>query len=236
MSKMSSPAYLMYPGDILSSGRVAALKPLEELWYRRAIDLGWEPGGMPADPAEFAGWVGRGCTAESAKKIIDKFYEPHKKDVSMVVQPRQEIERKKFIKKSKERSKAGIESGRKRRERRRLADEQLFNKDGTKTNTPIPISFPIPIPIPKEDFKRLIGMCTRENSKIDPKIVEIGVLYTMLQRNGSTEPIRSVKYFEPEIKKIAQDSKGMGAETIDAVLERRREQFWKDRTAERSEC
>src|SRR5206468_2692901 len=76
----------------------------------------------------------------------------------------------------------------------------------------------------KEDLKRLMDACVRANAKADPRAVEIGVLYTLLQRNGSTEPIRSVQYFAPEISKMAKQIKGMGDKAIDALLERRRQQ------------
>lgn len=135
-----SPAYLWYPKDALSSGRVSALSPLEELWYRRALDHSWLCSGLPADPEQFAGWVGRGCTVEAAQKLISIFFVPSRKDPQKVVNPRQEEERKKYLKKSQERSKAGIESGRKRRERSALGAEQMFNKTRTKSNIPIPIA------------------------------------------------------------------------------------------------
>src|SRR5687768_13819849 len=105
--KETSPAYLWYPNDVLSSGRVNALNPLEELWYRRALDHGWMNGGMPSDPAEFAGWVGRGCTSAAAAKIIERFFVPHKKDPTKVLNPRQEKERKLFQQKRKQKSEAG---------------------------------------------------------------------------------------------------------------------------------
>lgn len=129
----------MYPDDILSSGRVSALEPLEELWYRRAIDLGWKNGGMPADPDEFAGWVGRGCTADAAAKIIKKLYVPHKKDATKVVNERQEIERKKFLKKRKQKSDAGKQGMANRWKQKGKDDNSVITED----NIPIPISIPI---------------------------------------------------------------------------------------------
>lgn len=134
------PAYLWYPKDVLSSGRVSMLTDLEELWYRRALDQSWLGDGIPGDPAEFAGWVGRGCTTEAAEKIISRFFVPHKKDPSKVVNLRQEIERTNLKKKSKVRSEAGRLSGVKRREKRDLTAEQMFNKNGTKPNIPIAIA------------------------------------------------------------------------------------------------
>lgn len=134
------PAYLWYPKDVLSSGRVATLTDLEELWYRRALDQSWLGDGIPADPAEFAGWVGRGCTIEAAEKLIQKFFVPHKKDPAKVVNVRQEKERTNLKRKSRVRSEAGRLSGVKRREKRDLSAEQMFNKTETKPNIPIAIA------------------------------------------------------------------------------------------------
>ena len=139
----NSPAYLWYPKDVMSSGRVAALSALEELWYRRALDQSWLHEGMPKDPAEFAGWVGRDCTPESAEKIIKKFFTFRTKNTEKVFNKKQELLRKDFKKKSRERSKAGIKSGIKRRQMSKLRNEQLFNKNEAKTNFPFPYSFPI---------------------------------------------------------------------------------------------
>jgi hypothetical protein len=138
MAVIQSPAYLMYPDDILASGRVNSLEPLEELWYRRAIDLGWKNGGMPADPCEFAGWVGRGCTVEAAAKIIAKLYVPHKKDPTKVVNERQEKERKLFFKKRKKKSDAGKLGMAKRWSRKGKDDNTVITED----NIPISISIP----------------------------------------------------------------------------------------------
>lgn len=143
-----SPAYLWYPKDMLSSGRVAALSPLEELWYRRALDQSWLGDGIPADPEKFAGWVGRGCTVEGATKLIAEFFVPHRKDASKVVNLRLEQERTNLQKKAALRAKAGIESGRKRRANSKLGVEHVFSKTRTQSeqtgNIPIAIATPIP--------------------------------------------------------------------------------------------
>ena len=76
----------------------------------------------------------------------------------------------------------------------------------------------------KIDLKRLIKHACENFPKIDKRIVEIGVLYTMLQRNGSEDPIRSARYFDPEIRKMAKEGP-KGNKAIDALLQRRREQW-----------
>lgn len=141
----NSPAYLFYPKDILSSGRVSALTPLEELWYRRALDQSWLHEGLPANPAEFAGWVGRGCTVKAAEIIITKFFIPHKKNSDKVVNPRQEKERSNLRKKIKQKSDAGKRGMANRWKQKGKADNTVI----TENNIPIPI----PIPIQEEELR-----------------------------------------------------------------------------------
>lgn len=212
----TSPAYLMYPSDMLSSGRVAALKPLEELWYRRALDLGWEHEGMPADAAEFAGWVGRGCTVAAAEKIIAKFYEPKRRDPSKVVNPRQEKERKLFLQKRKQKSEAGKQGMRNRWKQTTSSDNSVITEDN------------ISIPISISNLKRLIDACGHAHATLDRRVVELGVYYTLLQRQGTSAenmPINSLRYFDPQIRKAAAEAAAFsGTEALEALVTRRRQQ------------
>lgn len=221
-----SPAYLWYPKDVISSGKVSELTASEECWYRRALDQSWLEIGLPADPAKAAKRIGKGCTTRAAAMILETFFYTDKKDANKKLNKKQEVLRKELRKKSAKRAEAGRLSGEKRREQRDLKAEQMLNKRSnktrTKTNIPIPSSFPFP----KSDFKRLILHARGNFPNEDPRLVEIGVLYTMLQRNGSSEPIKSAKYFTPEIVKACKDAKGMASKTIDALLARRREQLW----------
>lgn len=181
-----SPAYLWYPKDVMSSGRVAALTDLEELWYRRALDQSWLHCGMPVDPAEFAGWVGRNCTAESAKRIIDKFFQEHKKYPGKVFNKKQEALRKELRRKSKERARAGIESGRKRRERSKLKAEQVLDSCSNKTQTKpnIPIAVPSSSSKDKEQDSATQAE-TAESSPVERRIWSDGV--DLLKRDGHFE-------------------------------------------------
>jgi len=224
MATPTSPAYLWYPKDAFFSGRMAELSATEECWYRRALDRCWMDGGVPADAAKCAKRIGKGCTAKAAQMLLDMFFQPHKKDPSLMINDRLEKERKKFAEKSKVRSAAGKESGRKRRERKQLGAEQMFDSVQTKTNIPIPIPISFSSPI---DLKRLIDRAIVENSKKDPRLVEVAILETLMNREGSTEPINSMQYFAPHIKKITGKSSGISPETIDVLLTRRREQMAK---------
>lgn len=141
-----SPAYLWYPKDALSSGRIAELTGLEECWYRRALDHSWLDEGIPSDPVKCARRIGKNCTTKAAGMILKMFFVPHRKELSKMVNLRQEEERKKFRAKIRQRSDAGKVSGRKRRERKGLDAEQPLNGSTNETAT-----FLSPIPIPKEE-------------------------------------------------------------------------------------
>lgn len=73
----------------------------------------------------------------------------------------------------------------------------------------------------------IASACQKLHPKTDPKLVELGVVLTLLNRNGSTDRITSFSYFAPEIEKAARDIKkgGMSGRVLDALLRRRREQF-----------
>src|SRR4051812_44900586 len=126
MSTHEAPeAFLWYPRRFLQSRKVKMkLTGEEELWYRRALDNSWFDEGMPADPKEFADVVERDCTPEAAQKIISMFFEPKKGDPKTVVNPFQEELREDWNEKQSKYQKGGIHSGRKRREIKRLGDEQ----------------------------------------------------------------------------------------------------------------
>lgn len=76
------------------------------------------------------------------------------------------------------------------------------------------------------DLQRWIDSCVREHSKIDPRLVEIAVIETLMRRKGSAQEgrdIKSVRYFDEEIKRMAAAST-LGDKSLDALLKRRREQ------------
>lgn len=89
------------------------------------------------------------------------------------------------------------------------------------------LHLPLLFPIPNQDFKRLIETCVRENSSFDPKAVEAGIYYTLLQRNGDRSPINSLNYFLPQIKRVAAESKNLKASGWKALMDVRREQVMK---------
>lgn len=81
------------------------------------------------------------------------------------------------------------------------------------------------------DLNRLIDCvhaCVRENPDKDSRLVEIAVIETMLRRKGSAnehKPIKSMRYFDEEIMRMAEQGSTLGSNAIDALLHRRREQI-----------
>jgi hypothetical protein len=120
--------YLWKPSAIMNSPRVEELSAMEELWYRRALDRAYDDVGLPADPVKAAKRIARDCTPEAAEKILEIFFVQKKiKNELKMVNLRQETARKRAINSLKKFSAAGKESGRKRREKKKLGPEQRSN-------------------------------------------------------------------------------------------------------------
>lgn len=149
----TSPAYLWYPKDALASGRIDDLTATEECWYRRALDRAWDDDGISADPVKAAKRIGKKCTPKAAAKLLAEFFIPKKKDPAKMVNPRQEIERKKYNERWRKKSDAGKESGRKRRQKNDLNPEHRSNGVRTELKSVFEQSNPIPIPNLKEEKK-----------------------------------------------------------------------------------
>lgn len=135
----TSPAYLWYPKDALSSGRIAELSAEEECWYRRALDHSWLDEGLPADPLKCALRIGKGCTEEAAKMILATFFQYDSKRHRFVM-ARQETERQKLREKSKQRSKAGKAGASKRWEHNTSGDSKRIANAWQNDSIPIAIT------------------------------------------------------------------------------------------------
>lgn len=215
-----SPAYLWYPKDIFDSERVDNLSAAEECWYRRALDRSWGDEGITADPVRAAKRIGKNCTTKAAEMILKTFFIPKKKDPTRMVNERQEKERKKYEDNFRKKSNAGKASGAKRRQLKELGVEHRSDSVQTKDELPISISNPLP----NSDLKRLIDGAVAANLDKDSRLVEIAVIQTLLNRNGSSGAIRSVKYFLPEIERVCAGG-DVSASMADAVLQKRREEI-----------
>lgn len=132
-----SPAYLWYPKDALSSGRIAELSAEEECWYRRALDHSWLDEGLPADVEKCARRIGKGCTIEAAQMILETFF---RLDGSRnrYVNSRLEKERSTLRQNSKKKSAAG-KAGAAKRWHNKTSDDSRRIADASQTHS-IPIA------------------------------------------------------------------------------------------------
>lgn len=136
-----SPAYLWYPGDMLSSGNVAELSASEECWYRRALDFAWKDGGVPSDPEKFAKRIGKGCTKKAAEMILGTFFVVDAKRPDIALNKKQEKIRKDRKQKSAKSKEAGRLSGISRRKQKQLTIEQTLNGTRTEPRTKTNLSY-----------------------------------------------------------------------------------------------
>lgn len=204
-SIFTAPWYPWYVRDVLTSERVDLLSLAEEGAYRRALDKAWMVGSVPADPKDLAVVIGSKCTVKIAERVLTMFV-PMPNNPGRMVNQKLETIRKEQREKYQKKSKTGKENIAKRWKKKTLDDSNaiatVYQPDSIQNQNQNLL---------KEDFKRLIETCVREHPTIDPRIVEIGVIHTMIQRNGSTAPINSVRYFDAEIKKTHQGAMGLTA-------------------------
>lgn len=224
------------------SGRVATLSLAEEGAYHRAIRFAWKFGSVPSDPETLAAVIQKRCSVPIAAKILQHF-EPMPGVPSQAIHPtveeiRQEQEAK-FLS-SRERGLAGAE--------KRWGKKDVPPSESPSEPGAIATGFPKKPPLtpPKnssaiaepmqdldkrvetkdsesESFSEIdscVRACVRDFPSVDPRLVEIAVIKTLIQhRNSPTaRPIRSVRYFREEIEDIALHSKKLGTSTIDAML------------------
>lgn len=75
--------------------------------------------------------------------------------------------------------------------------------------------------IEDSSIKRLIADAIGANSEKNPLLVEVSVIQTLINRNGSKEKINSIKYFDPEIARMA----GTSDQALESIIEKRRKQL-----------
>lgn len=209
------------------SDRVAAMSLAEEGAYHRAIRLAWKFGTVPSDPKILAAKLQKRCTEKIASVVLSTF-EPVPSDPKRMFHPVVEEIRatqKARAKRSHERAVTAAHA--------RWGPGEGGDADATSMLQACPSNAQPMQDIDsdlrsqsRDEFKRLMDACVRVHAKVDARLVEIGMLYTLLQRNGSEAPIRSPRYFDPEIKRVVATCKGMGGKAIDALLVRRRQQVF----------
>jgi hypothetical protein len=212
------------------SDRVARMSLQEEGAYHRAIRFAWRFGSVPSDPEVLAAQIQKRCTVKVAERVLSCFVPSDadpRKSVHPVLEQIRNEQKEKFLVKRK----GGLASvkTRRKREKQRSSSTTSTEPDKTKIKTKNQRETEIGNLISdKISFQRLILRVREENfTAEDVRIVEIGVLYTLLQRNGDTDPIRSLRYFDPQIRQMITDCKTLASRSIDSLLERRRDQWWK---------
>lgn len=178
MGKVKSPAYSMYPRDILSSMRVSLMTLEEEGAYRRAIDFCWLNGSLPNDPQKLAIIIGKNCPIEVAK-VVQQMFVIDKKNPQNLLNERLEIERKKQKENRKKKVKAGKASAVSRRKKSELQPENNGNtrsssvgtEPSTKSNLSI-ASSSSPAGITTPSHKREGVVRAREDEKYPDWLVE----------------------------------------------------------------
>ena len=201
------------------SDRVAAMSLAEEGAYHRAIRIAWKYGSVPSDPALLAARIQKRCSVSVAAKVLTTF-EPMPGVPSRCIHP--------TVEQIRAEQKARAEST---RERGRLGAEKRWGKTGeTAGENSSAIAQPmqdidrdLERDSDKESFSETdscVRACVREFSDADPRLVEIGVIKTLIQhRNSPTAgPIRSVRYFREEIEDMVLNSKKLGTNAINAML------------------
>lgn len=209
------------------SDKVAVMSLTEEGAYHRAIRIAWKYGSVPANPEVLASKIQKRCTAKVAEVVLTTFDpmpdNPARMIHSIVEEIREEQRLKHMVK-----VKGGKAAA---KARKQTASSTSPAEVSSAEAQPQQIKNQIQNEI---DFKRLIERVASENSDIDVRLVEIGVLHTFFQRNGDDAPIRSTKYFAPEVKHIAKEAKGdarkkipaMSDGAIESMLQVRRRQFY----------
>lgn len=223
-----SPAFQFYPGEYLADKNTIPMTAEETGAYCLLMWVSWEQDGLPDDMEELA---------DIARLPVEKF-EPiwrrrikkcfawdEKKNVFFHPRHLKEIKKQKLWK--KEKSAIGLKGAETRWGKKTSGHAKAMPRHTEAMPTDASsssISFPISFPISSLDLKRLIDGACEKNSKKDARLVEIGVIQTLMNRNGDTSPINSLEYFGPEIKTVCNKSTGISAATADVVLQKRREQ------------
>jgi hypothetical protein len=210
------------------SGRVATLSLAEEGAYHRAIRFAWKFGSVPSDPETLAAIIQKRCTAAIAAKILQLF-EIDPRVPSQAIHPtveeiRQEQEAK--FRSSRERGLAGAE---KRWGKKDVPPSENPEKPPKNSSAIAELMQDLEKRVETKDSDKdsfsetdsCVRACVREFSDVDPRLVEIGVIKTLIQhRNSPTaKPIRSVRYFREEIEGLVIDAgTKLSSSVIDAML------------------
>ncbi len=167
-----------------------------------------------------------GSTVDQARAVLDELIAFHICDADTEDDERITITSRRMVRDSENRAAGAVRSQRYRNRNKETEDPQASReRNGGITHVLLSSSSSSSS---ISDLERLIEACVREHVNDDPRLVEIAVIETFMRRRGSAAesvPIKSVKYFEEEIRTMIKNSKNLSSATIDVRLTRRREQF-----------
>lgn len=129
--------YPWYAAKALESEDFADLSLTEEGAYRRALDIAWKKGSLPANPAKFAAVIGKRCTEKIAIKVLQLFT-PMPGHPSRVVNNTLERIRKEQEEKHRKRVGAGSQGGRPKGSKNKdekSIDKALLNQSQSNAST-----------------------------------------------------------------------------------------------------
>lgn len=203
------------------SNRVALMSLAEEGAYHRAIRIAWEFGDVPSDPVILAARIQKRCTPKTAERVLSTFV-PVEGDPSRSFHPVVEEIRREQAAKHADRVKGGKNRWKTDDDPPDIDEDELSlslalgnqsqsqSQNQTKTQ--------------KEDFKQTdscVRACVRDFPDVDPKLVEIAVIKTLICHANSpnAKPIRSTRYFREEIAdmKLNAETK-LGEKAVNAML------------------
>ncbi len=97
------PYFKWYPSDAESDAKYAAMDDAELGFFHRCLNKSWTNGGLPVDPTERARILGRSKTyADKKWQRVGKCFQPSDADPDLLINPRQEKERKAAVEKSEQ--------------------------------------------------------------------------------------------------------------------------------------
>lgn len=215
-----------------ASNRVALMSLAEEGAYHRAIRLAWKYGTVSSDPEVLAARLQKRCTPKMAAVVLAAF-EPLPSDPSLARHPVVEQIRAEQIKKARSRSNAGKAGAAARwgqqdedgENGKRIASAPPPHGGGNRRSR-LETHSKSPEQDLNQEIDRHMLACVVEHPDIDPRLVKIAVIETLIRRTQSSrelEPIRSTRYFDHEIENLLSQvvELGLCEQTIDVVLKKR---------------
>lgn len=159
--KAPSPAFSIYPKDLLSDGNCSAMSDEEFGVYMRLLFHAWLEGSIPSDPQRLARLTRR--TKASFGRIWPAIAPCFEQKGPELVQKRLEIEREKQSQRSAEQTRRGLMGGRPPKSNRNTKNEKpglslekpegFENKTQTKARAGASSPSPFPSPSPGTDIR-----------------------------------------------------------------------------------